>query len=197
MDTKNNKVNGTNANAAVVEAKVAESAAVETAAAVAANVATKETVAAVEVAVAAESALEGEAEALNSEAMEAAIGRAKEANKIRRGEILLAKECEGNLAAFKKALKDGLLVRPDGLEAVSFHCTGFARRDEGIVARQFTLTLKVNGKWSPLSRYAASAEGGRFAMGSSQTLKGAKQLCQLLTAVWVKGMKFEKKAKAK
>lgn len=199
MNTNNNKANGTNA-AAVVEAKVevaanvAESA-VETTAVVAANVATKETVAAVEVAVAAESALEGEAEALNSKAMEAAIGRPKEANKIRRGEILLAKECEGNLSAFKKALKDGLLVRPEGLEAVSFHCTGFAKRDEGLVARQFTLTLKVNGKWAPLSRYAASAEGGRFAMGASQTLKGAKQLAQLLTAVWLKGMKFEKKGK--
>ncbi len=194
MNEKNNKVNEVTVKA-VAEAVDAAKVVAEAGEAAVKTETDKERLAAVEVAVAAESALEGEAEALNDKAMEAAIGRAKEANKIRRGEILLSKDCEGNLAAFKAALKDGLLVRPDGLEAVSFHCTGFARRDEGLVARQFTLTLKVNGKWSPLSRYAASAEGGRFALGASQTLRGAKQLAQLLTAVWVKGMKFEKKGK--
>ena len=117
------------------------------------------------------------------------------ANPIRKGEVLIATECEGNLAAFKKALKDGLVIKPEGLEAVSFHCAGFAKRDEGIVAKQFAVTLKVNGKWQPLSRYIASGRGGHFAMGASQSLKGAKTLADMLKQVWIHGMDLKKKGK--
>ena len=117
------------------------------------------------------------------------------ANPIRKGEVLIATECEGNLAAFKKALKDGLVIKPEGLEAVSFHCAGFAKRDEGIVAKQFAVTLKVNGKWQPLSRYIASGRGGHFAMGASQSLKGAKGLADMLKQVWIHGMDLKKKGK--
>ena len=115
------------------------------------------------------------------------------ANPIRKGEVLIATECEGNLAAFKKALKDGLVIKPEGLEAVSFHCAGFAKRDEGIVAKQFAVTLKVNGKCQPLSRYIASGRGGHFAMGASQSLKGAKTLADMLKQVWIHGMDLKKK----
>ena len=115
------------------------------------------------------------------------------ANPIRKGEVLIATECEGNLAACKKALKDGLVIKPEGLEAVSFHCAGFAKRDEGIVAKQFAVTLKVNGKWQPLSRYIASGRGGHFAMGASQSLKGAKTLADMLKQVWIHGMDLKKK----
>ena len=89
--------------------------------------------------------------------------------------------------------KDGLVIKPEGLEAVSFHCAGFAKRDEGIVAKQFAVTLKVNGKWQPLSRYIASGRGGHFAMGASQSLKGAKTLADMLKQVWIHGMDLKKK----
>lgn len=126
---------------------------------------------------------------VNDDSVNEALARETNlANPIRKGEILIADTCEGNLTAFKKALKDGLIVRPEGLEAVSFHCAGFAKRDEGLVAKQFAITLKVNGKWQPLSRYAASGKGGHFAMGAAQTLKGAKTLAQMLKAVWIHGM---------
>lgn len=140
-----------------------------------------------EVSACAESTMEEERK-VTAEAVTAALERGNSAaNPIRNGEVLIADECEGNMAAFKKALKDGLVIRPEGLEAVSFHCAGFAKRDEGLVAKQFAVTLKVNGKWCPLSRYAASGRGGHFAMGSSQTLKGAKTLAAMLKAVWING----------
>lgn len=133
---------------------------------------------------------------VNESTVEEALARGNPtANPIRNGEILISTECEGNLSAFKKALKDGLIVKPEGLEAVSFHCAGFTKRDEGLVAKQFCITLKVNGKWQPLSRYAASGRGGHFAMGASQTLKGAKTLAQMLKAVWLHGMDLKKKSK--
>lgn len=133
---------------------------------------------------------------ITKDSVDEALGREVSlANPIRKGEILIATECEGNLAAFKKALKDGLVIRPEGLEAVSFHCAGFAKRDEGIVAKQFNVTLKVNGKWQPLSRYIASAKGGHFAMGASQSLKGAKTLAGMLKAVWINGLDLKKKGK--
>lgn len=133
---------------------------------------------------------------VNEASVDEALSRGNPtANPIRNGEILISTECEGNLSAFKKALKDGLIVKPDGLEAVSFHCAGFGKRDEGLVAKQFAITLKVNGKWQPLSRYAASGKGGHFAMGASQTLKGAKTLAQMLKAVWLHGMDLKKKSK--
>lgn len=127
--------------------------------------------------------------AVNEETVKEALERGNaQNNPIRNGEVLISQECEGNLSAFKKALKEGLVIRPEGLEAVSFHCAGFTKRDEGLVAKQFAVTLKVNGKWQPLSRYAASGKGGHFAMGSSQTLKGAKSLAQMLKAVWLHGL---------
>lgn len=133
---------------------------------------------------------------VTKDSVDEALGREVTlANPIRKGEVLIATECEGNLAAFKKALKDGLVIKPDGLEAVSFHCAGFAKRDEGIVAKQFNVTLKVNGKWQPLSRYIASAKGGHFAMGASQSLKGAKTLAGMLKAVWINGLDLKKKGK--
>lgn len=115
-----------------------------------------------------------------------------DSNPIRKGEVLISTECEGNLSAFKKALKEGLVIKPEGLEAVSFHCAGFAHRDEGLVAKQFAVTLKVKGKWQPLSRYIASSRGGHFAMGASQTLKGAKTLAEMLKAAWLHGLDLKK-----
>ena len=132
---------------------------------------------------------------LNEAAMKAATEREAPANSLRRGEILVAEDCEGTLKGFKEALKMGLLKKPEGLEQVSFHCSGFAKRDEGLAARQFTVTVKVNGKWRPLSRYAASANGGRFALGASQSLKAARKLADLVSAVWLEGMDFRPKAK--
>lgn len=134
---------------------------------------------------------------LDEAEMKAATEREAPANSLRRGEILVAEDCEGTLKNFKDALKMGLLKRPEGLEQVSFHCSGFAKRDEGLAARQFTVTVKVNGKWGPLSRYAASANGGRFALGASQSLKAARKLADLVSAVWLSGMDLRPKAKAK
>lgn len=137
-----------------------------------------------------------EERAITDQSVTGALEREKNTtNTIRNGEILIAEECEGNLSAFKKALKDGLVIRPEGLEAVSFHCAGFAKRDEGLVARQFNVTIKVNGKWQPLSRYAASGKGGHFAMGATQTLKGAKTLAAMLKAVWINGQDLKPKGK--
>lgn len=132
---------------------------------------------------------------LNEAAMKAATERPAPENSLRRGEILVAEDCEGTLKGFKDALKMGLLKRPEGLEQVSFHCSGFAKRDEGLAARQFTVTVKVNGKWGPLSRYAASANGGRFALGASQSLKAARKLADLVSAVWLDGMDLRPKEK--
>lgn len=145
-----------------------------------------------------ETTMSEERERITEESVSEALARENVlANPIRKGEVLISDECEGNLSAFKKALKDGFVIRPDGLEAVSFHCAGFAKRDEGLVAKQFCVTLKVNGKWQPLSRYIASGKGGRFAMGASQSLKGAKSLAEMLKAVWINGLDLKKKSKGK
>lgn len=146
--------------------------------------------------VASESEMREERMQVTKESVDEALARdTNVGNPIRKGEVLIATECEGNLSAFKKALKDGLVIKPDGLEAVSFHCAGFAKRDEGIVAKQFAVTLKVHGKWQPLSRYIASGKGGHFAMGAAQTLKGAKGLADMLKQVWIHGMDLKKKGK--
>lgn len=132
----------------------------------------------------AESAMDEEKD-ITSEVVNEALARVNSANNpLRKGEILVSADCEGNMAAFKKALKAGFLMRPEGLENVSLHCAGFAKRDEGLVAKQFAVTLKVNGKWQPLSRYAAFA-GGHFALGAGQTLKGAKTLAAMLKQAWL------------
>ena len=118
----------------------------------------------------------------------------KPTNPVRKGEVVMADDCSGVLKDFKKALMEGLIRKPDGLDKVSYRCNGFVKRDgseEGssvLAAKQFVTTLRISGRWIELPRYLASPDGGQFAIGASQTLKAARTLSAILHAVWVKGV---------
>ena len=121
----------------------------------------------------------------------------KPSNPVRKGEIILSDECNGNLKDFKTALFEGKVFAPAGLVKTSYRVSGFVSRDgdsadkKVLCAKQFVVTLMIKGRWVELPRWLASREGGLFALSAIQTAKAAKELSTILYMLWVKGMKPE------
>lgn len=119
----------------------------------------------------------------------------KPTNPLRRGEVVVAEECMGSLKDFRKELMDGNILAPDKIQKVSFRVEGFVQRDGStantsvLAAKQFVVTLKIDGRWVTLPRWLATVDGGLYALGATQTARAAKELATILHMIWVCGRK--------
>lgn len=117
----------------------------------------------------------------------------KPTNPVRKGEIVVVEDdCSGNFKDFKKKLFEGKeILAPVGLEKVSFRVEGFVARDGSakdkmsLCAKQFVVTLRINGRWMTLPRYLATVNGGLFALPACQTARAAKEFATVLHMFWI------------